>query len=101
MLIPDWGTCPAGACRSAAASPSTPLQHPSCGAPLLRGINEGSRKFTRPVFPSPAAARMDGPPLGLPPRLPHPADQEPTTHARGGDRPSSTDLELPAQHHIR
>ena len=28
----------------------------------------------------------------LPLRLPHPADQESTRHARGGDRPSSTDL---------
>ena len=39
--------------------------------------------------------------FGFPLRLPHPADQEPTTHVRGGDRPSSTDLELHAQHHIR
>jgi len=59
----------------------------------LRGINEGSSHS--PVRSSPCLwpPGWNGPPLGLPPRLPHPADQEPTTHARGGDRPSSTDLE--------
>jgi len=31
---------------------------------------------------------------------PHPGLREPTTHAEAGDRPSSTDLELPALHHI-
>ena len=29
VLIPDRGACPAGACRSTAASPYTPLQHPT------------------------------------------------------------------------
>jgi hypothetical protein len=35
------------------------------------------------------------------PRASNPADQEPDDARRGGDRPTSTDLELPAQHHIR
>ena len=35
--------------------------------------------------------------LGLKPRASHPADPEPNDARRGGDRPSSTDLELPAQ----
>ena len=34
------------------------------------------------------------------PRASHPANQEPDDARRGGDRPSSTDLELHAQHHI-
>ena len=48
-----------------------------------------------------ACGRPDG--TGRPwafPRASHPADQEPDDARRGGDRPSSTDLELPAQHHI-
>jgi hypothetical protein len=54
------------------------------GLPLARGRPDGtSRRF------------------GFPLMLPHPADQEPTTHVKGGDRPSSTDLKLHAQHHIR
>jgi hypothetical protein len=66
-----------------------------------RGINEGSSNS--PVRSPLARGRPDGTSrhFGFPPRLPHPADQEPTTHAEGGDRPSSTDLELHAQHHIR
>src|SRR5947209_3309618 len=35
--------------------------------------------------------------LGLSPRASHPAGQEPDDARRGGDRPSSTDLELHAQ----
>ena len=49
-----------------------------------------------PIFPEPVTARMERATLGLPsgfaPRRP-----EPTTHAEVGDRPSSTDLEPPAQ----
>ena len=55
---------------------------------------------TRPVFPSPAAARMERAAAWAFPRASHPADQEPDDARRGGDRPSSTDLELHAQHHI-
>ena len=93
VLIPVWGTCPAGACRSTAASPSTRSNIPSCGAPLY----EASTRV-HAIHPSGlplACGRPDGTGrrLGFPLRLPHPADQEPTTHARGGDRPSSTDLE--------
>ena len=60
----------------------------------------GFKQFTRPVFPSPAAARMERAAAWAFPRASHPADQEPDDARRGGDRPSSTDLELPAQHHI-
>jgi hypothetical protein len=41
--------------------------------------------------------RWNGPPLGFTPRASHPADQEPHDARRGGDRPSSTDMELSAQ----
>ncbi len=61
----------------------------------------GSKQFTHPVFPSPAAARMERAAAWTFPRASHPADQEPDDERRGGDRPSSTDLELLAQHHIR
>ena len=37
--------------------------------------------------------------LGLSPRASHPADQEPNDARQGGDRPSSTDLELPLYSH--
>ena len=44
----------------------------------------GFKQFARPVFPSPVAARMERAALGLEPWASHPADQEPTTHARVG-----------------
>ena len=58
---------------------------------------EGSRDS--PVRSSPRLwpPGWNGPPLDFEPRASHPADQEPTTHAKGGDRPSSTDLELRAR----
>jgi hypothetical protein len=103
VLIPVWGTCPAGACRSttASASPSTPLQHPSCGAPFYEASTRVHANSPVQSSPRPRPPGWTGNHLGFPLRLPHPADQEPTTLARGGDRPTSTDLELHAQHHIR
>jgi hypothetical protein len=44
----------------------------------------GFKHFTRPVFPSPAAARMERTAASAFPQASHPADQEPTTHARVG-----------------
>ena len=94
---PDRWRLPAGVCRFAAARPCTPLQLPS-----LRGLRL-TRESTRvpPIRPSglpqPVAARMERAALGLKPRASHPADPEPDDARRGGDRPSSTDLELPAQ----
>ena len=75
-------------------------------APCRASHRQGSR-LTRhqprvhtcsPVRSSPACGRPDG--TGRPwalPRASHPADQEPDNARRGGDRPSSTDLELHAQ----
>ena len=60
----------------------------------------GFTQFTRPVFPSPAAARMERAATPAFPRASHPADQEPTTHAEAGTGHQSTDLELHAEHHI-
>jgi hypothetical protein len=57
----------------------------------------GFKQFARPIFPSPVAARMERAALGLEPRASHPADQEPDSARQGGDRSSSTDLELHAQ----
>ena len=46
------------------------------------------------------AARMERAALGLTPRASHPADRKPDNARRGGDRPSSTDLELPLNSHF-
>jgi hypothetical protein len=56
-----------------------------------RGINEGSRDS--PVRSSPRLwpPGWNGHALGLPPGLRTPPTRSRTTHARGGDRPSSTD----------
>ena len=57
-----------GACRSAAASPYTPPQLPIDGGSLTRH-QRGFTQFTRPVFPSPAAARMERAAARLSPEL--------------------------------
>ena len=61
----------------------------------------GFKPFTRPVFPPPAATRMKRAAASAFPRASHPADQEPDNARQGGDRPTTTDLELHAQHRIR
>jgi hypothetical protein len=71
------------ACRSAAASPYTPPQLPIDGGSFTRH-QRGFTQFTRPVFPSPAAARMERAAASAFPRASHPADQEPTTHVEVG-----------------
>ena len=58
------------------------------------------KQFTRPTFPSPVAARMERAALGLSPPGFAPRRPGADDARRGGDRPSSTDLELLAQHHI-
>jgi len=93
---PDRGDFRPGVRRFAAASPCTPPHIPPTRF-SHNEANEGSRKFARPVFPSPVAARMERAALGLSPWASHPADQEPDDARQGGDRPSSTDLELHAQ----
>jgi hypothetical protein len=89
-LYPEDGGAPpgqvvslTGACRSAAASPYTPPQLPIDGGSLTRH-QRGFTQFTRPIFPSPAAARMERAAAPAFPRASHPADQEPTTHAEVG-----------------
>jgi hypothetical protein len=91
---PDRWRLTAGACRFAAASPCTRPHIPPTGISL----NEASPRVQaiRPSgLPQPVAALMERAALGLTPRASHPADQEPDNARRGGDRPSSTDLELP------
>ena len=60
---------PAAACRLAAARPCTPVQQPTTGGFLSRGIIKGSRSFTRPAFPSPVAPGWNGSPRACPPGL--------------------------------
>jgi hypothetical protein len=78
--------------------------HPAPTSHLTRAHftrhQRGFKQFTRPVFPSPAAVRMERAtawafPQSFAPRRPG-ADNA----RQGGDRPSSTDLKLLAQHHI-
>ena len=78
-------------------SPSTPPQHPTMRGSASRGINRGSSTFTRPVFPSPTPPGWNRRRFGVPPELRTPP--LPAAHVRGGDRPSSTDLELPLNSH--
>ena len=53
---------PAAACRLAAARPCAPVQQPTTGGFLSRGIIKGSRSFTRPAFPRPVAPGWSGSP---------------------------------------
>lgn len=74
---------PAAARRLAAARPCTPVQQPTTGGFLSRGIIKGSRSFTRPAFPSPVASGWNGSPRAFP-RASHPAVT--SGACRGGDR---------------
>ena len=60
---------PAAARRLAAARPCTPVQQPTTGGFLSRGIIKGSLSFTRPAFPSPVAPGWSGSPRACPPGL--------------------------------
>jgi hypothetical protein len=60
---------PAAACRLAAARPCTPVQQPTTGGFLSRGIIKGSRSFTRPAFPWPVAPGWSGSPRACSPGL--------------------------------
>ena len=80
VLIPDRADCPAGACRSTTASPSTPLQHPTLRGSALRGINEGSSNSPVRSSPRPRPPGWNGPPLELSPELRTPPTKSRTTH---------------------
>ena len=80
---PGPGRLPAGACRFAAASPCTLPHFPSAGVRITRH-QRGFKRFTRPVFPSPVAARMERAALGLYPGLRTPPTRIRTTHAGEG-----------------
>ena len=84
VLIPDRADCPAGACRSTTASPSTPLQHPTLRGSALRGINEGSSNSPVQSSPRPRPPGWNGPPLGLSPELRTPPTKSRTTHVEVG-----------------
>ena len=83
VLIPTeatHGRAPAASQRPVPAPCRTSHRQ---GSRLTRH-QRGFKQFTRPIFPSPVAARMERATLGLKPRASHPADQEPTTHAEVG-----------------
>ncbi len=90
---PGRGTCSAGACRSATASPSTALIRPSVlQGSLLRGISRRFRFFTRPACPSPVAPGWVGRPWASPASFAPHRYRRRTSRAGPGHR--STDLEL-------
>ena len=60
---------PAATRRLAAARPCTPVQQPTTGGFLSRGIIKGSRSFTRPGFPLACSPRVEREPSGFPPEL--------------------------------
>jgi hypothetical protein len=76
-----------------------PRHQRSIGEACLTRHQRGFKQFSRPVFPSPGAPGQNGNPSSFPssfaPRRPGADDAR-----RSGDRPSSTDLELHAQHLI-
>ena len=82
--------------------PSGQSLHPAY-IPSSRVSNNGASTRVQAIRPSglpqPVATRMERAALGLTPRASHPADQEPNSARRGGDRPSSTDQELPLNSH--
>ena len=87
---------PTGTRRFPAASPSIPPTTSHRRSPLHEASNEGSRHSPVRSSPRPRPG-MEPAALRLPPELrtlPSPA-----THVEGGDRPSSTDLELPLNSH--
>jgi hypothetical protein len=84
VLIPDRADCPAGACRSTAASPSTPLRHPTLRGSASRGINEGSSNSPVRSSPRPQPPGWSGQSLGLSPGLRTPPTRSRTTHAEVG-----------------
>jgi hypothetical protein len=84
VLIPNRADCPAGACRSTTASPSTPLQHPTLRGSALRGINEGSSNSPVRSSPRPRPPGWNGPPLGLSPELRTTPTKSRTTHVGMG-----------------
>ena len=85
-LYPEDGGAPygqvvslTGACRSSAASPCTPLQHPTLRGFASRGIDEGSSNSPSGLPLARGRPGGTGRPWAFP-RASHPADQEPTTH---------------------
>ena len=96
---PDRKACPARRLPLPSGQSFHPRHQQSVGEARLTRHQRGFKQFSRPVFPSPGAPGQNGSPLGFPPSF---APRRPGADdaRRGGDRPSSTDLELHAQHHI-
>ena len=79
---PGQGASLASACRSTTTSPWTPLQTLHLAGLRLTRHQRAFKQFTRPVFPSPVAARMEQAALGLSPELRTPPTRNRTTHVR-------------------
>ena len=82
LLYPEDGDAhptdlhsPAGACRFPAASPYTPLLHPTWRGRLFTRHQRRFTRFTRPVFPFACGPRMERAPLGFYPELRTPPAQ--------------------------
>jgi hypothetical protein len=88
VLTPGRTASPTGACRSTTASPCHPAPTSHRARLCFTRHQRRFKPFTRPIFPSPAAARMEQAAASAFPRASHPAGQEPDNARRGGDRPT-------------
>ena len=88
VLIPDRTASPASVCRSTTASPYHPAPASHRARLCFTRHQRRFKQFTRPIFPSPATARMERAAASAFPRASHPAGQEPDNARRGGDRPT-------------
>ena len=88
MLTPAGDRARPASATSQRHRPCTPFPALHLTGLHITRHQRGFTQFTRPVFPSPAAARMERAAASALPRASHPADQEPDSARRGGDRPT-------------
>jgi hypothetical protein len=85
---PGRTASPPGVCRATTARPYHPAPTSHRARLCFTRHQRRFKRFTRPIFPSPAAARMERAAASAFPRASHPAGQEPDNARRGGDRPT-------------
>jgi hypothetical protein len=87
VLIPDRSDSATGTRRILSGQSLFPAALPIGLGSCFTRHQRGFKQFARPVFPSPAAARMERAATWAFPWASHPADQEPDSARQGGDRP--------------
>jgi hypothetical protein len=83
---PGRGPSPTRIRRISTTSPCTPTPTLHLTGLHITRHQRGFKQFTRPIFPSPAAARMERAAASAFPRASNPADQESDDARQGGDR---------------